>query len=168
MAWCAPSWYFSRGCPLAYARGCIRDRESIVPLLTRGATSVRKSLGSNCSPDREGGDQLIRLHLCATWRAAQISSGIRLGLVGNLDVVHHLNGSGGLRHPCGCALVLHDAGGTSPSGDLPLHLHLETILTNFRFGEFRFDCGLNLGVAELALTVRLSDGPGKGRQRKEQ
>src|SRR5579862_3639562 len=73
------------------------------------------------------------LHLRPAPALFEVVGRLFLGLVADLDVVHHALGAGRFRHARRGAFVLHYSGGALPIRDSALHPDLESVLADFRF-----------------------------------
>lgn len=73
--------------------------------------------------------------------------------IGDFDVVHYLRRPSGLGHPGSSSFVLHYARSSLPGGDAVPYVHGESVFTDLRFGQLRFDFGLDLSVAEVPRRV---------------
>ena len=94
-----------------------------------------------------------RLHLYMPQLPVEIGFSVIGGIASNSDIVCDSKRSGGLGHPRGGALVLHDGGRAGPGGYPILDMNLKAVLANFGFCEFRSDGGFDFGIAELASAV---------------
>src|ERR1700688_2610004 len=114
------------------------------------------------------GRYLRLLDFYSAWLAGDITGGLSYRILGDLYVIDYTGSARGFGHASCGAFVLHHAGGSSPSGDPVLHVNLKAFFSDLRFGQLGFDGRLDLGVAELSLAVRHSEGSSRGRERRRQ
>src|SRR5690348_10576009 len=92
-------------------------------------------------------NRLLCLNFHFSGCAGQVSCGLLLCFVADLDVIDDLDGARGLGHAGRRALMLHHLSGALPGSDAVLHVDLETILSDLGFCEFRLDGRLDLKIA---------------------
>src|SRR5258706_1890655 len=108
----------------------VSDSAPIVEYSWRGL-----SAGSNENFSTQGSlaSGVAALHLRPAPPLFEVAGRLFLGLVADLDVVHHALGAGRFRHSRSRAFVLHHAGGALPIRDAALHADGESILAYLRF-----------------------------------